>query len=502
VLVRACGEEAWPDGTVAGRYGFVHAVHRDVIHDQVPVARRVDLHRRVAAREERGLGSEAPRFAARLAMHFEEGHDHRRAARHRLQAARNAVARGGFHEAVAHASAGLESLDRVPDDVDTKEQAVDLHLELRHALLPLGQHRRILDHLRRAETLAEALRDRGRLGRTSAYLTEYFRQTGALDRAVECGERALDLATASGDFPLAVLANYYLGAACVDLGAYRRAIECFRHNAASLTGTWLHERFGTPGLVSVMSRSRLSSCAAELGAFAEGAEAGQEAVRIAESVDHPFSLIMACFGLGDLHVRQGNLPEAIRTLERALHLCRSGSVQTWLPTVGAVLGHAYALSGRVAEARPLLEQAVAHAASMGLSAIQARRLAHLSAVCVLDGRSKEALALAERALGVARDVKARGYEAHALCQLAEVRAHQEHADAERAEDAYREALSLAGELGMRPLAARCYLGLGRLHRAMRRADRAEAALSEAIGLFRAMDMPSWVAAAEAARGES
>jgi tetratricopeptide (TPR) repeat protein len=495
----AHGEERWPDGTLAGRYGFVHAIYRDVIYEQVPAARRADLHRRVALREEAGHGRTAGRIAARLAMHYAQGGDHRAAAHQRLQAARNAAERGGYHEAIAHAEAGLDALGPRPDDHEAKAQAIDLHFELRHALLPLGQHRKILDHLRRAESLAEGLADRGRLGRASAYLTAYFRQAGDLDRSVRCGERALALATAAGDFPLQALANYYLGYACHDLGDYRRAIDCLRHNVASLAGDRLYERFGIPGLVSVLSRSQLSSAAAELGAFAEGAASGEEAVRIADSAEHPFSLTVACFGLGDLSLSQGNLSVATRVLERGLLVCRNASIHTWFPTVATALGHAYALAGRLGEAMPLLRQAVDQADAMPISAIQSRRLAHLSTACMLDGRMEEALALAGRALEVARDLRARGYEAHALRHLGDVQGRQEGPPAKAAEHSYQQALTLAEDLGMRPLAAHCRLGLGRLYRGRGWQAQARAELSAAVDLFRTLDMAFWLARAERER---
>ena len=40
-LVRGDGVEAWPDGTVAGQYGFVHALYQQVVYDRLPVGRRL-----------------------------------------------------------------------------------------------------------------------------------------------------------------------------------------------------------------------------------------------------------------------------------------------------------------------------------------------------------------------------------------------------------------------------------------------------------------------------
>ena len=78
------------------------------------------------------------------------------------------------------------------------------------------------------------------------------------------------------------------------------------------------------GLPAVMSRTWLVSCLADLGAFDEGTARGAEAVRLAEAVDHPFSLTQAYFALGSLYLRKGDLSEAIPVLERGLG-CVSGA---------------------------------------------------------------------------------------------------------------------------------------------------------------------------------
>jgi hypothetical protein len=60
----------------------------------------------------------------------------------------------------------------------------------------------------------------------------------------------------------------------------------------------------------------------------------------------------------------------------------------------------------------------------------------------------------------------------------------------------RQALSLAGELGMRPLVVHCHLGLGTLYGRIGRVEQARAELTAAIELYRAMDMTFWLPQAE------
>jgi hypothetical protein len=87
----------------------------------------------------------------------------------------------------------------------------------------------------------------------------------------------------------------------------------------------------------------------------------------------------------------------------------------------------------------------------------------------------------------------RGSEAEALCLTGDVASAGGAADAD---GYYREALALAGELGMRPLVAHCYLGLGRLYRRMGKREQAQEHLTTATTMYREMWMTHWLEKAE------
>jgi len=181
-------------------------------------------------------------------------------------------------------------------------------------------------------------------------------------------------------------------------------------------------------------------------------------------------------------------------LERGLRLCQTCDIPYFFPTVARALGTAYALSGRVAEALPLLEQA----ASQGGRVFQALLFVSLSEAYLLAGRTEEALERAQRALDLSRDYKQRGYQAYALRLLGEIAAHREPPDVDQAIIYYHQALALAEELGMRPLQAHCHRGLGTLYATIGQQEQARAELSAAIELYRAMDMAFWLPQVEAA----
>jgi class 3 adenylate cyclase/tetratricopeptide (TPR) repeat protein len=472
-------------------FTFKHALTHEVAYGSLLQERRRTLHAHIVAALEALSAEWLTDQVEQLAHHALRGEMWDRALLYCRQVGTRTAERSAYREAVASFEQALDALQHLPESRETLEQAIEIRFDLRNVLLPLGDHGRIFDRLREAETLAQVLDDRQRLGQVSVYMTEYFRIMGDLDRAIESGQRALALATAHGDIGLQVMAHFYVGSVYHDLGDYRRAVDVLGWNVASLEGDLIRERFGMTGLPSVLSRVYLSWSLAELGVFAEGVAKGEEGVRIAEAADHPFSLIWAYVGIGHLSLRKGDFHRSIPVLERGCGLCQDWHIPTLFPTVASALGLAYARSGRVTEALPLLEQA----------ASQGRRghwFARLSEAYLLAGRTEDALECAQRALGLSRDHKQRGYQAYALRLLGDVAMRCEPPDLDQAAGHYRQALALAEELAMRPLQAHCHLGLGTLYAKTGEREQARAALSAAIDLYRAMDMTFWLPQAEAA----
>jgi tetratricopeptide (TPR) repeat protein len=311
-------------------------------------------------------------------------------------------------------------------------------------------------------------------------------------------QRALTIATALGDLDQQVTANSFLGETYLwSLSDYQRAAEVCRRNVEMLHGALLQERFGTTTVQSVSSRVLLAVCLAELGVFPEGRVRGEEALRLAETVDHSYSLAWACVGLGHLALRQGTLPQAIRVLERGLTLSEAVNLPLSLNMCKVRLGAAYALAGRVPAALRLLEQALAQASARRYQSYPSFAV-WLSEGYMLAGRMAEAVSLGQWVLEAARAEKQQGYQAYALHLLGDIAAHRHPPEIDQADTHYQQALVLADTLGMRPLQAHCHLGLGTLYSTTGRAEQARMALSTAIELYRAMDMTFWLPQAEAA----
>jgi tetratricopeptide (TPR) repeat protein/class 3 adenylate cyclase len=475
-------------------YTFKHALTHEVAYGSLGQERRRVLHARAVQAIEALYADHLTDHVEQLAHHALHGQVWGKAFAYCRQAGAKAYTRAAHRQALTYLEQALNALQHLPERRDTLEQAIDLRLDLRYALVPLGEIEPMLDHLRAAATLAEALHDQRRLGEVSSHMTHYFWAICDYDQAIEAGQRALGIAASLGDRSLQAVAYFDLGAVHRALGDYRLAMDYLQSNVASLEGYMLGQRLGMGGPLSVGSLSYLIWCLADLGEFAEGITRGEEAVRMAKALGQPEGLIFAYRGVGYLDLMRGDLHQAIPLLERSLRLCQD--FPGYFPWIASSLGYAYALSGRLAEAMPLLERALQPPAAGKVG--HAVRVAYLSEAYLLAGRMDKAVEFARHALEFARAHKERGNQAYALRLLGAIAAQQDPPESEEADAYHRQALALAEELGMRPLQAHCRRSFGTLYAAMGRHAEARAELDTAIQLYSAMEMAFWLPQAEAA----
>ena len=421
----------------------------------------------------------------RLAHHALRGGVWDKAVTYCQQAGARARDSAAPREAAASYEQALQALAHLPEHGDTKRLAIELRLALGVQLSVLGEYGRCLTLLAEAEILARALDDRARLVPVLARMAQVRRFTGDYDGAIAAGRQALELAVALGDRALQARASHHLGQAYYALGDFGRAAELLRWNVETA-----NRASGTPSTGWIESRAWLARTLSALGAFAEGRRHAEEALRLATLESRGAIPIVAHGCLGELYLAQGDLEHAIRVFDQGLALCRASGTRDWLPGIAMGLGSAYTLQGRLTEGRALLEEAISESIHTGSP--QSYAYAQLSEVCRLAGRGDEAWQHARQALDQARQLKERGNEALALHQLGVVQAHTDPPNVEEAETAYHQALTLAAELGMRPLQAHCHRGLGTLYAATGQREQARAALSTAIAMYQSMEMTFWL----------
>jgi tetratricopeptide (TPR) repeat protein len=462
------------------RLDFVHDRVREVALGRLLPPRRRLLHAQVATAIAETYERDQAMHAGRLAMHYREGHVWDKALQFLVMAGRQAAARTAHREAVACYENALDVLGRLPATSERGPETIELYFALRHSLAVLDERDRVELCLREAERRSAQLGDSERLGWALCHLSRELLAGGRNAASRERAERALGIGESMGYGDLACHASYRLAQTYLSAGDYREVRDRLTRMLAAVDADPSGARNGQLASLTIQGRAWLGWALGELGDFAQAIVCGREAVRRAENQpDDPYSLGWACTGLAEIYRLQGDLAPAVELLERVRELAARHGLQDLTMSVTRTLGNAYALSGRLQEGLGLLRQAVAM-----LKANRYRRqyatcfLEQLGRALLVDGEIDEAHALALGARAQARARGERGWEAYSLWLLGDVAARREDADVKVAERHYRDAITLAAALAMRPLIARAHRGLGTLYgRAAGKSESARAHLA-------------------------
>src|SRR5262249_24425110 len=175
-------------------YTFKHALTHEVAYGSLLQERRRALHVRIVEALETLASDRRDEQVELLAQHAVRGQVWEKAVRYLHRAGIKASGRSTYREAVAYLEQALEALHSLPEQCDTRAQAIDLRLTLRDALAALGELDRVTEVVREAERLAEGLDDAQRLGQVSLLLSADRFWMGEYDRAIAIGQRVLTLA--------------------------------------------------------------------------------------------------------------------------------------------------------------------------------------------------------------------------------------------------------------------------------------------------------------------
>jgi tetratricopeptide (TPR) repeat protein len=288
----------WPDGTVAARYEFLHALYQEVTYARVPAGRQARLHQRIGERAEQGYGARAAEIAAELAVHFERGRDYHRAARYLQLAGENAARRSAYQEAISQLTKGLELLKTLPDTPERVRQEIALQIALGHALLASKGYAapEVEKTYTRALELCRQVGETLQLIFVLGRLVPFYQNRGEFQTARELAEQMMQLAQRAQDPHLFALAHARLGSTLYYLGELTSARTLLEQGSA------LYDPHQHPYLIvdtanpkldclAIVSRSLLL-----LGYPEQGLKRSQEAVAVARGLSYPFGLAIALGG--------------------------------------------------------------------------------------------------------------------------------------------------------------------------------------------------------------
>jgi len=457
------GTTEWPDGTVAARYGFIHALYQEVLYNRVSVGRRVRLHGRIGTRLEMGYGAQAREIAAELAMHCVRGRDAQRASQYLWEAGENALRRSAYPEAMTHLMQGLEVLASLPQSAERMQHELTLYMTLGAALIATkGQAAPEVEHAyNRTRELCDQLGDTRRLFTALYGLWLFYIARAAFQTAQGVATRLFDLGQRLHSPILLVDAHRALGATLFYRGKLAPACEHVQQGIA------LYDAHQPTPRVSLYEAG--VACLG-FGAFSlwflgypeQALERGDRALRLAQELAHPFQLAAARFWITWLYLLRRQNQAAHEQADALIALCTAQGFPFFLALGTALQGGALMSQGQGEARIAQIRQGMAALHTTGEKVFQPYFLALLAEVHGQAGQIEEGLRLLSEALTGVRNSGECWWEAELHRLQGELLLRQTTPDEHQVAICLHRALDVARQQQAKSLELRAATSLARL----------------------------------------
>jgi DNA-binding winged helix-turn-helix (wHTH) protein/predicted ATPase len=347
----ARGSVEWPDDTLSSRYGFAHALYRDVTYRRIPAARRAALHRRIGERLEAAFGGRVGEIASELALHFEAGRDADRAARYLEQAAATAMRRSAAAEAVALLTRAIDVLTTLPDTIERQRRELSMHSALGAALtITEGYVAPAVERAyARAWELCQQFEDLSQL-LPVAGLCRHAVVKGEHRKGRELAERMLRLAEGVRDRTLFMYAHGMLGYVlfwCGDFTGARAQLEKSGDLYDFEQDRLLPFVYGDDSKVAALAF--LAFIEWLEGNVDLALERSRDSVELARRLDHPSVLTLALMLAAELHRLRHEVAETETLAAAARELAQEHGLALFAAVAGLLRGWAQVERGEIAE---------------------------------------------------------------------------------------------------------------------------------------------------------
>jgi tetratricopeptide (TPR) repeat protein len=329
-LIETLEEEELPDGSLATRYRFSHALYQNFLYGALVTKRRVMLHLQAGEELAKRYRTRAPHIATQLALHFERGRDFARAVEYLIHAGDNASRVYANTEAADHYTHALKLAEKLPAESQAEVMSTlygkrgATNMALSRFAQSVDDYTRMLKHQEIFNSPAKRAAGLNALATTlffSHRVEEMEKRTlEALEAAKEAGSETLRLDT------MCLMALKHLCYGELDSGLpvlddVVRSARAINYKPALLSGlTWR-------GCMYFFQTEY--ECAIE---------AVKEARQLASELRDSFLLLTSMFFLGLSKGNLGHMSEAIETLKSAIEMAGLNGDQFWFPRMPNCIG--------------------------------------------------------------------------------------------------------------------------------------------------------------------
>ena len=396
-----------------GQYRFLHALYPEVVQKRFSAARRRHWHQRIGAWKEAAYGKRALEYAAELAMHFEQGQDYPRTITYLEQAARNALQRGAYQEAINYLRKGLNLQHTLPETPERLQSELTLRMILGVSLVATKGYAapEVENTYRRAQELCEQVGTSQQLLHVLSDLGEFYIVRAAFPTAYRLGRRLWKLARRlrQDDFALAAhmrlgVILHYLGRPRLGRRHHARGVALYRRRPADRVQL---ENAQDPG---VFCLGGLGILLWYLGFPEQALSKAQETLMLAQQFDHPHNFALALSFAAEVYNlrREGSLAQA--SADQMIALAQKHMFPFWESQGLLFYGGALLEQGRLQESIIHLQRGLEDLEATGARIDRLHFLALLADAYRREGRYEESVATLTRAFTIVKETNEHLYE--------------------------------------------------------------------------------------------
>ncbi|HLX37919.1 MAG TPA: hypothetical protein VKR29_08960, partial [Candidatus Binataceae bacterium] len=494
-FLQDAGDAEWPDGTVASRFRFQHALYWESAYGRLTAARRAHLHQKIGQREESAYGERAGEIASELAHHFTNGRDFERAFRYRHLAANNALRASAAREAVEHLNAALIALGHQPDGIQKLERELQLRLALGAALQTTKGYGapEVQQAYERAGELCRRLGETPQLFPALMGLWSFAVGRGDWKPSLQLAERNLRLAESVQDPGQLARSWRALGHTKLFLGELAESRDGLEKAIALCVQHRLqldHSAYASN--VEVDARSALSWTLELMGLSDQALAMARRAVGAAEEFATIHDVVYATYFSAVLYGFRREWETSADWAKRTIEQATEHGLPYYQLMGSHMLGAALAQQGHAEDNIPMMNRAIETVLSIGVEAGLTGMYLMMSEACRAVGEfraSNDALNDAFRFVQL-KDEHAwepelwRARAELMLEQNRNGRAKGAKTSEKDAEDALQKSLELARGQGARKWELRSSVSLARLYQHQKKKKDARQLLSNVYGRFK------------------
>ena len=476
------GLATWPDGTVSERYGFRHALYRDVLYGRLNARQRARLHLAIGTREEAGQGARSMDLAAELAAHFELGRDYRRAVDYHRLAGSKALQRSANAEAVAHFNKGLELLESLPDTPARAQHEFRLQVgsSLAFTMTKGYSAPEVEKTSVRARELSRHMKETPEVSFALFRVYQFYSGRAELNAARELSQQLLRIAERAKVPMLLSRAHTAVAHEVVSRGNFAAAREHAERSLAAYDPEH-HRSLGAmygddPGVVALVVRAWALQV---LGYSDQAAASMQKYMAAAKALSLPYALSAVLTSAADLHTLRRASAAAQASAEAAIAISTREGFPYVLARSTIVRGWALAEQGKMEAGIAELREGLDAFQATGARLWMPRYLGLLAEAYGKAGQIDDGLEMLTEALELVRRTDEREYEA----ELHRLKGELTLPDPAEAEKCFRKAIAVARRQEARLFELRATMSLARLRQRQRKTKAARKMLAEVSGWF-------------------